>query len=400
MANTFRVNWFKKLLNSCTPTRKYRHMDDSHQISSTLDIRCSRKVQAFPEQAHSTTLRPARFHKCPTATAVRIHPVIRNLNSSNKQKRNLSMASPKRRKDVQLSKNLATQSGSLHSKTIPIKMVAMRKQETPHSSHRRMGWEDIRDLVVTKNIEKILRESKLTPLQRRRKKNLVAKCSQKCKGKNKPVKGLPTKAIGLSQKKHLGMDVKFSRLQSKLEYNAKRSVSSRSSDNHNHDGNTPVRDAYRMRIAQLKFRFLHKRNPRTKTKQSIQTFKPSRQPNPVGFRLMQDEQKRLDVLKAEWIQLMGLQNAARQKRKIAAKELIKKKLKETVEIPIDTAINTLIVDPKSFLNKVHVQNKILSVDYDGTSSDDPPTELDKPNGLPDPTKSCGFGESDVGLEPN
>ncbi|KAH8235520.1 hypothetical protein KR032_001798 [Drosophila birchii] len=397
MANTFRVNWLKKLLNSYTSTRKYRSMDDTHAIGSTMDITILnglRKVPSLPEQPHSSSMASdsVRFHKCPTANAVKSHPVIRNLNIANKQKkRSLSLACcQKRRRNEQLAKKLGSQASSTHSRPIPLKIVAMRKlKDTQHPNHHRVGWQDVRDSVVIRNIEKIVRESQVKSRNRQAKPAI---------DKDKPMKGLAKKSIGLvnitSQEKHYDKDIRFSRLSSKLAYNAKRLASSSSTDDPSR-GHLPGRPAYNMRITHVKVRFVIKRNHRKRSKDStkIKTKTKSKtqsiEPNPATSKLVQEEQKRLDILRAEWVQLKGLENVAKYKKSLQTGELNKSKdMKSGTKTDLD--LNTLIVDPKSFLTKVHVKSKVFSVDYD--DSLDP---LENPINIPDPTKESADGSLPV-----
>ncbi|KAH8287316.1 hypothetical protein KR054_005662, partial [Drosophila jambulina] len=311
----------------------------------------------------------------PTVAVVKMHPVVRNLNNSNKQKRGLALGCQKRRRDEQLTKTLGSHAASVHAKPIPIKLFAMHKQE-PTPSHHRFGWQDERDSMAIRNIEKLVRESQLR-LQDRQSKNQpvgsTRKSSQKTSGgpgkstkKDKAAKGPTKKPLGLeyitSLEKPGDKDVKLARmLTNNPESNAKPSGSSRSSC-----GNLQTRHVYRMRVAHLRAKDFMNLRKRSKDIKRIQA--PSlKNPDPAGCKLLKEEQKRLDTLKAEWLQLKGLENAAKLKHSEQTKEL--NKPKDTVH---DMDLSSLIVDPKSFLTQVHVKRNILSVDLEDNVSDESP----------------------------
>ncbi|KAH8303124.1 hypothetical protein KR059_000847 [Drosophila kikkawai] len=292
----------------------------------------------------------------PIAIVVKMHPVVRKLNSSIKQKRGLSFSGQKRRRDEQLVKVLGSQ--------------ASNSKQSPHM----MAWMDVRDSVVTRNIEKMVRESQIRlqsrrisdRVEKRGTKELAYEIRKRLKKPAVPAKGKVVKKP-LGQEQHRNLDVRISRM-----------PAGSKSTNDPSRGNLQSRPAYHMRIARFQaknFKDLRKRSKDNKTKPKHSA--------PATCKLMEEEQKRLDILKAEWVQLKGLETAARHKQNAQLKES-KKPMDPEAGSSTDLDLNTLIVDPKSFLTKVHVKSQFFSVDLGDNMSVDP-FMLESPDVFPDTT---------------
>lgn len=101
-----------------------------------------------------------------------MHPLVRGLDSSKKSNRSLPLAYTKQRRDKQLAKSLGSQESGVHAKRsspIPLKVLDMSQQEQRVQAQRncRMCWRESNDSVVTRNIEKMVRDSQARLLNQR-----------------------------------------------------------------------------------------------------------------------------------------------------------------------------------------------------------------------------------------
>lgn len=182
-----------------------------------------------------------------------------------------------------------------------------------------------------------------------------------------------------SKEKGGDKDVRISRMQTKLEWDGKRPA--RRTNTEPSRDTLQTRHAYHMRIV-----CFQARKPRELSRKSSgDTRNPKARPT---FNLAKEEQKRLDILKAEWVQLKGLENNARYKRNCPKGP--KKPTDTDAMAPTDLDLKSLIVDPKSFLTKVHVKSKILSVNLGDHFS--PDSLVENPDVFSSTSKMIKFGD--------
>ncbi|XP_017121686.1 uncharacterized protein LOC108142370 [Drosophila elegans] len=330
MAYTIRLNWIRKILNSCGSTQRrlmhdagkprvcnqgplrrlMRQISNNSGTSTGGSIRTGNKLRYMERTKDS----PFRVNTSPNANMVRIHPLVRG---QDKKVRKPSQRLPSeisatmrrhsaQKRGEQLARSLRFQDPGDHptpSSTIPLKILEIKERRRSPVGHPLRDRRMI-DLMRTRNIERMVRESDARLLNKRVKELFEKQEEQpadkpersepkiKLKRQKTEVKAAK-KAICLA---HSNSDevarvknLKISRMQTKLETNGiDSSIVDRMCDA------LHPSHAYHMRI----------RWARIQSRRQLQISERSKKNTlEVAANLIKEEQRRLDGLKAAKYQL-------------------------------------------------------------------------------------------------
>lgn len=319
------------------------------------------------------------------AYLVGMHPLVRERDKRTKRhKRRLPFEKSAtlrlhnaQRREEQLARTMLSQdcSGS-HSSShtaIPLKILQMTQRD------RMMSSQLVIDAMRTRNMERMVRKSEARMLNERVKKLLEKQKESKLEGKKQQsddnstvpdpkimgpeqrplevqaVVQLLKKAISLVHFGHenppkVVKDVRISRMQTKLDIDGLHPCGS-SIDSFANTDSPQSSKAYHMRIRC--------------TKSPISEIQIKSNSQQIAVSLMKEEQRRLDRLRAEKVQLIGCNDSTKLgfiNRNEGDGRSANSTNPATSSKPTDLNMNSLIVDPKSFLTKVLDKKEVLSVD--------------------------------------
>ncbi|EDX01978.1 uncharacterized protein LOC6525031 [Drosophila yakuba] len=409
MAHTIKLDWIRRILNLCG-SRQSRLMHDDgktpictqspwkrlmrltrNNSSSTSGGNEPRRLKTNKPKPNNKQISytqrqtPFRINTYRNANQVRLHPLVRDQDKrTNKHKRRLPIEKSAtmrlhnaHRREEQLGRTLRSQDPSgtpSPSTTIPLKILEMTQRD------RTMSAQLVIDAMRTRNMERMARKSEARMLNERVRKLLEKQKGGKVEAKeqqseddftvseskiavpeqrqlaDKAVVQLLKRAISLvhfGHEEHSKVrdvrDVRISRMQTKLDIDGLHpccgSVDSLAS------GKKPKSyQAYNMRIRCTKSPI-----PIPLPKSEIKIKSNAQE---IAASLIKEEQRRLDRLVAEKVQLIG----SKDNTKLGSiKRNIGNARPAASCIPTDLDMSSLIVDPKSFLTKVLDKKEVLSV---------------------------------------
>ncbi|XP_043658998.1 uncharacterized protein LOC122623744 isoform X2 [Drosophila teissieri] len=399
MAYTIKLDWIRRILNLCG-SRQSRLMHDDGKAPictqspwkrlTRLTRNTSSSTSGGNEHRRLDTNKPKPKNKqnayTERQTPFRVN-TYRNVREQDKRtskhKRRLPIeksATMKlhnvQRREQQLARSLRSPGPSdtaSPSSTIPLKILEMTQRD------RTMSSQLVMDAMRIRNMERMVRKSEARMLNERVKKLLEKQKGGKVPGKEQlseddfsvpeskilvpeqrqvevkeAMVQLLKRAISLvnfSHEEHSKVkDVRISRMQTKLDVDGLHpccgSIDSLASDN-----KPQSCQAYNMRIRCTK-------RPKP-TKSDIKIKSNSRE---IVASLIKEEQRRLDRLRAEKVQLVG----SKDNTKLGFMNRNKGSTRSTDPAAssksIDLDMSSLIVDPKAFLTKVLDKKEVLSVD--------------------------------------
>ncbi|XP_032581500.1 uncharacterized protein LOC6619856 [Drosophila sechellia] len=431
MAYTIKLDWIRLILKICG-SRQCRLMHDDAKPRICAQSPWRRLMQLTRNNSSSTSggneprrqdpnkpkpnskqisytegQTPFRINTHPNANLVRLHPLVRDQDKKTKRhKRRLPFEKSAtlrlynaQRREEQLARTMLSQDCSdshSSSSTIPLKILQMTQRD------RMMSSQLVIDAMRTRNMERMVRKSEARMLNERVKKLLEKQKEAKVEVKRQQsdddftvpnpkimvpeqrplevqaVVQLLKKAISLV---HFGYeepskvkDVRISRMQTKLDIDGLHPCGS-SIDSFASTDNPPSSKAYHMRI-------------RCTKKSEIQIKSNSQQ---IAASLMKEEQRRLDRLRAEKVELIRCKDNTRLgfiNRNEGDGRQANSTNPATSSKPTDLSMNSLIVDPKSFLTKVLDKKEVLSVDQVNNFVENPDVFSKAPKRKP-ATKSNG-----------
>ncbi|KAI8034887.1 uncharacterized protein LOC128261112 [Drosophila gunungcola] len=393
MAYTIRLDWIRKILNSCGPTQ-CRLMHDAgkpricnqgplrrlmRQISNNSGTSTGGTIHTGNKLRNMERTKDSRFrvNTSPNANMVRIHPLVRG---QDKKVRKPNQRLPSeisatlqrhsaQRRGEQLARSLRFQDTVDHprpSSTMPLKILEIRERRRSPVGHPLRDRRMI-DSMRTRNIERMVRESQARLLNKRveelfeKQEEPPADKSERPEPKiklkrqkteAKAAVKLLNKAICLAHSNSGEVarvkNLKISRMQTKLETNGiDSSIVDRMSDV------LHTSHAYHMRI----------RWARIQSRRQLQVSEPGKRNSlEVAANLIKEEQRRLDGLKAAKYQLKVVPKDESKLDNITRNIREPREVKTTDPAKsTDLDIKSLVVDPKPFLTKDPDTKGILSV---------------------------------------
>ncbi|EDV46054.2 uncharacterized protein LOC6551602 [Drosophila erecta] len=412
MAYTIKLDWIRRILNPCgTRQTRLMHDDGKTQICSQspwrrlmrLTRNNSSSTSGGNEPRRLDTNKPKPSNKqisyserqtpfgnntYKNANLVRMHPLVRDEDKrTTKHKRRLPTEKSAtmrlhnaQRRAEQLARTLRSKdpSGSPSpNSTIPLKILEMTQRTHTISSQL------VIDAMRTRNMERMVRKSEARMLNERVKKLFEKQKEAKAEGKERQPEGdftvpeskimvpeqrqLEVKAVVQLLKKAITLvhfsheeqanvkDVRISRMQTKLDIDGLHPCCS-SIDSLAISGKPQSSQAYHMRIRCPKIPV-----PR---KSEVENKSNSRA---IAASLIKEEQRRLDRLRAEKVQLVCSKNNTNfgfinRNAGYHRHRQAKSTDSDDSSKPTDLDMNSLIIDPKSFLTKVLDKKEIVSLD--------------------------------------